>query len=72
MKTYELLNLVNYTVKAIVHEKFQELEKAAIIAKIITITTTTKKNLNQEQVLQVIYKQLGVQNIWKNITQFMN
>lgn len=70
MKTYQLINLVNEQVKAIVPEKFQELEKEAIIAKIITITTTTKKNLTQAQALQVIYKQLGVR-IWKNITQFM-
>lgn len=69
LKTFELINLVNYTVKAIVPEKFQELEKTAIIAKLVKITTAKKKNLNQEQALQVIYKELGV-SIWKNITQF--
>ena len=61
MKTFEMIELINYTVNKIVHnKKYQELEKTVIIAKIEAITKHNKKNLNQEQILQVIYKELGV------------
>lgn len=76
MRTDKLLNLVHEQVNKIItkdienFKEFREIEKTAIIAKLITITTTTKRNLNQEQALQVIYKQLGV-SIWLNIIQYM-
>lgn len=69
LTTYEIEHLIHYTVNRIITEDikdykaFREVEKSAIIAKLITITTAKKKNPTQEQVLQVIYNQLGVQNI---------
>ena len=73
LTTYQIEHLIHYTVNRIItkeienFKEFRELEKSAIIARIITITTSKKKNPTQEQVLQVIYNQLGVQNIWKTL-----
>ena len=64
MKAYEIINLINYTVNKIVPKKYQEIEKIVILTKIKEISRLTKKNLNQQQVLEITYKQLGVEKIW--------
>lgn len=75
LKTHELVELINYTVNRAIPKEFQEfreLEKAVITARLNVITATNKKNPTKEQVLEIVYKELGVQNIWKtlNIIQF--
>lgn len=71
LKTFEIINLVDYTISKIVPKQYQELEKAMILARLKEVSKRTKRNLTREQVLEISYKQLGVDTIWKNILQFM-